>query len=354
MKVYHWFIPNKKNKFHPAALRTTGLIIFLAIFLAIPLSYNIITARQFRVLGYATNVNISDLYSLGNQERTNVGLSALTLNAELNSAALAKANDMMADDYWAHVAPDGTTPWDFINGSGYQYTAAGENLAKDFNTSSGVIAGWMGSQTHKENVLNSAYQDVGYAVVNGVLKGSETTLVVAMYGAKAQPTVAVTTPVTETTTTQPATTVTPVNTTTVNQSTNATTATPAETATPVTTTTTTQEQVAVSNQETSATSTDNTSAGTTAVKTEVKEGSVEGTSTLLPVKVYNSLNWGQKISILLICTLILLFAMKHTAIWREQKRGLKHIWLRAHPLGQIAILTVVLVITIVSGTGAIL
>ena len=352
MKVYHWFIPNKKNKFHPAALRTTGLIIFLAIFLAIPLSYNIITARQFRVLGYATNVNINDLYNLGNQERTNVGLSALNLNSELNSAALAKANDMMADDYWAHVAPDGTTPWDFINGSGYQYTAAGENLAKDFNTSSGVISGWMGSQTHKENVLNSAYQDVGYAVVNGVLKGSETTLVVAMYGAKAQPTIATTTPVTETVTNQPTTTVASFDTNTVNQPTN--TATPAETATPVATTTTTQEQPVVSNQQTSVTSVDNTTAGTTAVKTTAKEGSVEGASVSLPIKVYNSLNWGQKTSILLICTLILLFAMKHTAIWREQKRGLKHIWLRAHPLGQIAILTAVLVITIVSGTGAIL
>ena len=316
MKISHCFIPSKHNKFHPAALRTTGLIIFLAIFLAIPLSYNIITSKQFKVLGYATNININDLYTLSNQERAKAGLPILTLNAELNNAALAKANNMMTDDYWAHVAPDGTTPWDYINGSGYQYTAAGENLAKDFSTSSGVVAGWMGSQTHKDNVLNVAYQDVGYAVVNGVLKGSETTLVVAMYGAKAQTPTTTTDNVVEEAGSQPTATVSTTKTDTDN---------------------------------TSATATD-----TATTKATNSHGDVEGTSTLLPIKVYNSLNWGQRVSILLLCTLILLFAMKHTAVWREQKRGLKHIWLRSHPLGQIVLLIAVLVAIILSGAGTIL
>jgi len=350
MKVYHWFIPNKKNKFHPAALRTTGLIIFLAIFLAIPLTYNIITARQFRVLGYATNVNVNDLFNLGNQERTNAGLTALSLNGELSSAAFAKANDMITDNYWAHVAPDGTTPWNFISNAGYQYTAAGENLAKDFNTSSGIISGWMGSQTHKDNVLNSTYQDVGYAVVNGVLGGSETTLVVAMYGLQAQPNVAVITTPESTSTSQSTNTVT--TTAPVSQTPNTVSA--QENIVPIDTETTAAAQPVAVNEEQATNTSNNISVGTTAEKTSTPNGMVEGTSTLLPLKVYNSLNWGQKISILLICTLILLFALKHTAIWREQKRGLKHIWLRAHPLGQIAILTAVLVITIVSGTGAIL
>jgi hypothetical protein len=93
---------------------------------------------------------------------------------------------MMLKNYWAHISPDGTTPWHFINDSGYAYSAAGENLAKDFNISSGVIAGWMGSPLNRDNVLNPTYQDVGYAVIDGSLVGSETTLVVAMYGSPAQ------------------------------------------------------------------------------------------------------------------------------------------------------------------------
>lgn len=351
MKFYHWFIPNKKNKFHPIALRTTGLIVFLAIFLTIPMAYNITTAKQFRVLGYATNVNISDLYSLSNQERANNGLPALNLNSTLNSAALAKANHMMVNNYWAHIAPDGTTPWYFITAAGYQYTSAGENLAKDFSTSSGVTTGWMGSPTHRANVLSSSYQDVGYAVVNGVLQGSETTLVVAMYGARTEPVVAAA----------------PVETTSQPKATPVQTAAPAQpaaaepaiesakevtTATPVTTAQ--QPTTAIANKKT----TDIKSDGVKAVKAtntdDSKKGIVEGISASLPVRTYNELNWGQKVSILLTSALILLFAMKHTLIWREQKRGLRHIWLRSHPLGQIAILTAVLVVTLVSGTGVIL
>jgi len=302
MKIYHWFVPNKKNKFHPLALRATGLIIFLAIFLAIPIIYNFTTAKQFRVLGYATNVTVSDLYSLSNQERVNNGLTPLNSNKALDSAALAKANDMMTDSYWAHIAPDGTTPWFFITNAGYSYSIAGENLAKGFNTSSGVVAGWMASPTHRDNVLNSAYKDVGYAVVNGRLSGSETTLVVAMYGLQSETSVVAAANTTPTTAIK-------------------------------------QDQ------------------GVQAAITKTSDnngGAVEGVASSLPVKTYNSFNWGQKASILLVSTLILLFAMKHTLIWREQKRGLRHIWLRAHPIGQIAILTAVLIVTLISSTGVIL
>jgi|GEM_PF-581239 len=354
MKIYHWFVPNKKNKFHPLALRSTGLIIFLAVFLAIPIIYNFTTARQFKVLGYATNITINDLYSLSNQERTNNGLAPLSLNTALDNAALAKANDMMTDDYWAHIAPDGTTPWFFITNAGYSYSVAGENLAKGFNTSIGVVDGWMASQTHRDNVLNSSYKDVGYAIVNGTLSGSETTLVVAMYGLQSEPVVAATAPIETPVETQPQQTTVPAQVAVAN-------ITPVVVAesTPITT-----EEVIPLNDQPETTANNKTETTTTkqdqgvqaeiAKTTDNKDGIVEGIASSLPIRTYNSLNWGQKTSILLISTLILLFAMKHTLIWREQKRGLRHIWLRAHPIGQIAILTAVLIVTLISGTGVIL
>ncbi len=131
--------------------------------------------------GAVSSITVTDLYNLSNQERSNAGLSTLSLNYKLNSAAYAKANHMIANNYWAHVAPDGTTPWYFINNSGYSYVTAGENLAKGFSTSSGVTTGWMNSPTHRANILNASYKEVGYAVVDGILLGSQTTLVVAMY-----------------------------------------------------------------------------------------------------------------------------------------------------------------------------
>lgn len=337
MKIHTWFLPTKKNQFHPHALRPLGLLVFLFVFAIIPPLYNVTATGQFQILGYATNVNITDLYALSNQERVNVGLSNLTLDSQLSSAALAKANDMFAKDYWAHVAPDGTTPWSFIYAAGYDYQTAGENLAKGFDTSAGVIAGWMGSPTHKENVLNTSYTDVGYATVNGVLLGSETTLVVAMYGSRMA---IAPTPQTSTSSTptaivkaEPQTTPVPTETTVVEA--------------PIP-----DQQPVV---ETTVPTTNDSSAEPLQQQVSMDaSGVVEGIESILPIKAYNSLNWGQKASIALVCTMILLFIMKHTLIWRERKYGIKHIWLRSHPIGQASLLIVVLIITMLSSAGTVL
>jgi len=89
---------------------------------------------------------------------------------------------MFAKNYWAHFAPDGKTPWDFILNSGYQYEYAGENLAKNFLFSDDVVSAWMNSQIHRDNILKREYSEVGYAVVNGMFNGEQTTLVVQMFG----------------------------------------------------------------------------------------------------------------------------------------------------------------------------
>jgi hypothetical protein len=101
---------------------------------------------------------------------------------------------MFSKDYWAHYAPDGsTTPWEFILGSGYVYKFAGENLAKDFNTSVAVVEAWMASPSHRANLVSGNYVNIGIAVVNGVLLGEETTLVVQMFASPQATAVATTT-----------------------------------------------------------------------------------------------------------------------------------------------------------------
>ncbi len=140
--------------------------------------------REFpNVLGYATDIRVDQLLSGTNAQRSAAGIGPLTLNMTLSQAAAAKAQDMFANNYWAHNSPQGKTPWNFIQAAGYKYTVAGENLAKNFATSQGVIDAWMASPTHKENIVKPGYRDVGFAIVNGVLGGEETTLVVQMFGA---------------------------------------------------------------------------------------------------------------------------------------------------------------------------
>jgi uncharacterized protein YkwD len=145
------------------------------------------SAGRGQVLAYATNVSIGDLLAATNSSRAANGLGPLTLDSKLNSSAQAKANDMIAQNYWAHNAPDGTQPWSFFIAAGYNYAKAGENLAYGFDTSAQIEDAWMNSTGHRVNVLGD-YADVGFGIANGSgYQGSENTVVVAHYGKKQAP-----------------------------------------------------------------------------------------------------------------------------------------------------------------------
>lgn len=126
----------------------------------------------------------SRLIELTNIERSKAGLKALTYNSDLHEAALAKATNMLADDYFEHIAPSGKTPWNFIDAAGYRYIKAGENLAIDFTTVDGPVPAWMASPTHRANVLKPEYKEIGIAQVTGEFQGRQTTIVVQMFGAR--------------------------------------------------------------------------------------------------------------------------------------------------------------------------
>lgn len=64
---------------------------------------------------------------------------------------------MFTQNYWAHVAPDGTQPWSFISAVGYAYQSAGENLGRDFYTEESLVQAWLDSPTHKANLLNANF-----------------------------------------------------------------------------------------------------------------------------------------------------------------------------------------------------
>jgi hypothetical protein len=89
---------------------------------------------------------------------------------------------MLAKGYWAHFAPDGTSPWSFFLKFGYKYKYAGENLARDFSDASSAVNAWMNSPTHKENILNPNYKEIGIGVVEGNLAGADTTIIVQFFG----------------------------------------------------------------------------------------------------------------------------------------------------------------------------
>jgi len=148
-----------------------------------PLTRSIQTSQSpSHVLAFAANMNQADLYNATNAARTQNGLAPFTLSTKLSSAAQMKANDMIAKNYWSHVAPDGTQPWYWFEQAGYNYRNAGENLAYGFDTGYEVVDGWMNSPGHRANILGSFY-DVGFGYAQGEnYQGGRNTVVVGLYG----------------------------------------------------------------------------------------------------------------------------------------------------------------------------
>ena len=175
-------LPDIKNKKRSKVLQHPALLGYAFFIFSLILSSYFVVLSVPGILGYATNVNTSDLLTYTNQKRADAGLKSLKINETLSKAAQEKANDMFNNNYWAHTSPSGKEPWDFIIASGYDYLYAGENLAVDFSESKKVVDAWYASPSHKANLLNDKYTEIGFAVVNGELEGRKTTLVVQMFG----------------------------------------------------------------------------------------------------------------------------------------------------------------------------
>lgn len=111
----------------------------------------------------AQDIRTDKLFSLVNQERVKNGVGELIGSSALDNSARDKCIDMQQKSYWAHNAPDGTQPWVFVE-KYTDYHSAGENLAYKQHSSNEVVKDWMESQGHKENILDSRYHKVGYAI----------------------------------------------------------------------------------------------------------------------------------------------------------------------------------------------
>jgi hypothetical protein len=178
-----FLIPSKINRYYPYLIRKPALVFYTVFLILFNLLTPLLLPESFSQVA-ASSITANRLIALTNSERSNLGISTLRRDARLTSAAYAKAQNMLKEDYWDHFGPNGETPWQFIIGAGYSYQYAGENLGKGFSTSEGLHQAWMASPTHRANIVKDEFKDVGIAVVNGTLQGEETTLVVQMFGAQ--------------------------------------------------------------------------------------------------------------------------------------------------------------------------
>ncbi len=179
--IKKYLVPHKGNDFRPHFLRMAGIIVLLALIIGAFFGSQV---QRFAVSlnDYLANVLPAVLVDLANEGRSASALNTLTVSPALEEAARMKAEDMAAKGYFAHTSPEGVSPWYWFSKAGYAFAYAGENLAIQFDDSAAVNAAWMASPSHRANILNDRFTEVGIATAKGVYEGRETMFVVEMFG----------------------------------------------------------------------------------------------------------------------------------------------------------------------------
>jgi uncharacterized protein YkwD len=100
-------------------------------------------------------------------ERVYGPAAPLQLSAMLGSAAAEHAVDMAQHDYFEHVDRGGHSPADRVRATGYQDQLVGENIAYGPASADEVVAGWLHSPGHCQNIMDPRFVAMGLAYAPG-------------------------------------------------------------------------------------------------------------------------------------------------------------------------------------------
>jgi uncharacterized protein YkwD len=113
----------------------------------------------------------ADMYAAHNLARTGANVPSLVLDPKLVTIARARAEDMAARNYFSHSSPGGDTAFSLLGQASYSYTIAAENIARnnypDSQAVNVAMDGFLNSQSHKENIIDSRFKNVGIGVATG-------------------------------------------------------------------------------------------------------------------------------------------------------------------------------------------
>ncbi|MEC4813855.1 MAG: CAP domain-containing protein [Scytonema sp. PMC 1069.18] len=107
------------------------------------------------------NSFIQRVVDLTNYQRQQAGLQPLRLNLKLINSAQIHSEDMALRDFFNHTNPNGSSVRDRTLQQGYVSSSVGENIAAGYTTPEQVVQAWMTSETHRANMLNPQYQEIG-------------------------------------------------------------------------------------------------------------------------------------------------------------------------------------------------
>ncbi len=127
----------------------------------------------------------ADMLAQVNALRRKAGASPLKMNLDLQQAAQAHAQGMLARGFFAHKSPSGTTVRERARKAGYEWWTIGENIAEGQTSVKEVVTTWMGSPGHRKNILNPDFRELGVGLVLGKTRSGEYRVIwVQNFGAK--------------------------------------------------------------------------------------------------------------------------------------------------------------------------
>ena len=106
----------------------------------------------------------SDLLDLTNEARKDAGLKPLRSSYQLGVSAQEYAEDLATQNFFSHQGKDGSTLSTRVAATGYDFAAAGENIAAGQRTAKTVFDAWMRSDGHRKNILAADYTEVGFGL----------------------------------------------------------------------------------------------------------------------------------------------------------------------------------------------
>ncbi|MBI5728869.1 MAG: hypothetical protein HY983_01305 [Candidatus Magasanikbacteria bacterium] len=184
----NYFIPHAGNNFQPHVVHTKRTILYSAFFvglkamlfvvaLAVPSQVYLhpdILGEQYRAI-----IELTNNLRLKNHRDT------LAVAVKLNQSAETKVVDMARYEYFSHTGPNQRSLAYFLKQAGYQYSAAGENLALGFSDALSVMKAWEKSPTHFENLVDADFKEIGVGLVGGQYQGEPTIYIAQHFGAPA-------------------------------------------------------------------------------------------------------------------------------------------------------------------------
>lgn len=124
--------------------------------------------NPLKILTGAEAAACAQVLDLMNAERAKVGLQPLAFDLDCERAAKAHAEDMVGRQYFAHVSPEGWTPDQRLTMLGaLPTTQVAENINAFSPTPADVVASWMASQGHRENILSPTLVNAAVGVAGG-------------------------------------------------------------------------------------------------------------------------------------------------------------------------------------------